>query len=107
MLKFAPPMFALLLLAPAAHAQQACEACRAEDLQQVGPYIEPELPAPAIVQKPDPRGTEHRIPLPGGAASVHVKPGAGLWVGSPGEGRGDVFVNGTRDKASVGWRLGF
>ena len=97
---------ALALLAPAARANEACEACRADE-QQIGDYVEPALPVPPAAGKPDPRGKPVKVPLPGGPATVHVKPGAGLWIGSPGEYMGDIFVKGSREKASVGWRLGF
>lgn len=107
MLKAIHIMIAALLWTGAAAAQTQCDSCRAADEQQIGNYVEPDSslirPAPKI----DTRGNEVRVPLPGAAASVYVRPGAGMWLGSPGKGRGDVFLKGGRDKASVEWRLGF
>lgn len=93
-------------------AQGPCEACRAEDEQQIGNHVEREDALPRAPKLPDPRGEALPVPVPmpgvpGGQATVRVKPGAGLWLGSPGEGMGNVFLNGTREKASVGWKLGF
>ena len=97
---------ALALVAPGARADEACEACRADE-QQIGGYVEPALPVPPVAEKPDPRGKPVKVPLPGGPVTVHVKPGAGLWIGSPGENLGDIFVKGSREKVTAGWRLGF
>ena len=107
MSRFAPLLIAFLLLpaVAAAAGESVCEACRAEDEHQIGDYVEPALPVPEISRKPDTRGNAY--PLPGGAVVLRIKPGNGLWLGSPGENRGDIFANGTQDKASVGWKLGF
>lgn len=86
-----------------------CEACRSEDLNQVGPYT---LDENAVRKGPDfseeLRGKARKIPLPGvGQATVHVKPGAGLWIGRAGENLGDLFLDGTKSGAKAGWRVGF
>lgn len=107
MLRLAVPLLALALSAPSAFAAGACEACRAEDEQQIGNYVEPDVTIPRSPKLPDPRGEEVAIPLPGGPRTVRVNPRDGLWLGAPGEGKGNIFLNGQRDKASVGWRLGF
>ncbi len=107
MFRSALPLIAVLLLSSSAAGagESVCEACRAEDEQQIGGYVEPALPVPEISRKYDTRGNP--IPLPGGAGVVRVKPGDGVWLGSPGENKGDIFANGAKDKASVGWKLGF
>ncbi len=107
MLKFSLSFLAYFVSVSLAPAAEACEACRAGDEQQIGNYVEPAIPVQPLIEKPDPRGKSHTIPLPGGPATVRVKPGSGLWLGSPGENQGDIFVNGSLDKASVNWRLGF
>lgn len=107
MLKFTAPILAIALMAPAAHATDGCEACRPDDEQQIGAYVEPGVAIPPVTVRPDPRGQEIKVPLPGVDARVRINPREGLWLGSPGEGRGNVFLKGDKEKASVGYRLGF
>lgn len=109
MIRLATTILALMLFSAPVLAQGGCEACRAEDEQQIGNHVEREDALPRSPKLPDPRGEALPVPVPTpvGPATVRVKPGSGLWLGSPGEGMGNVFLNGTRDKASVGWRLGF
>lgn len=94
--------------APAEAVQPAgpCEACKTDE-QQIGSYVEPDVAIPAPKAKPDPRGIPVKVPTPSGPATVHVNPREGVWLGSPGDGMGNVYLQGKKDKASVGWRLGF
>jgi hypothetical protein len=107
MRKIGSVLFVATILAVPAWAQGNCEACRVEDEQQIGSYVEPDITIPRSPVLPDPRGEEFKVPVPGASATVRVKPGSGLWLGSPAEGLGNVFLKGQRDKASVGWKLGF
>ncbi len=100
-------LFVILPIA-AARAEGGCEACRAEDEAQVGSYVQPAISLPHFARQPDPRGKPHKIRLPGvGETIVHVKPGDGVWVTGVGENKGNIFLKGARDKATLGWKLGF
>lgn len=107
MLKFAASILALALAASAARAAEGCEACRADDEQQIGAHVEPDVSVPPVTEKPDLRGQEIKVPLPGVDARVRINPREGLWLGSPGEGKGNLYLKGDKEKASVGYRLGF
>jgi hypothetical protein len=95
----------LLSSATGVWADEACEACRVEDEQQIGGYVPPDIPSPRTATPDDPRGREVVLPLPGNPVVRH-RPGAGVFVGEVGEGN-NVFVNGSRSKATVGVKRDF
>ena len=95
----------LLWLASAARAEEKCEACRPEDERQIGEYVEPEIPSPRATTPDDPRGREVTLPAPG-APIVRHRPGAGVFIGEAGPGN-NVFVNGSRSKATIGVKRDF
>lgn len=93
--------------------QPVREACRAADIEQLGPYAPDEL---AIRRGPDYRddikGKARKIPVPGvGALHVRLKPGAGVWLGEvpaeAGQTMGDVFAAPLKGGAKAQWRIGF
>ena len=84
---------------------RACEKTPCDDLNQVGGLTSPDIPDPPENTASDPRGKPIQIPLPG-APVVRHRAGAGVFVGSAGE-NNNLFVNGSRSKATIGLRRDF
>jgi len=86
-----------------------CESCRIWDVEQLGPYASDELAVRAGPDfSDDIKGKPRKIPLPGvGQATIRLKPGAGVWLGSAGEHMGEVFAAPLKGGAKAQWRFGF
>ncbi len=97
-----------LLLAPSRAEEDVASAPSQpplQDMQQLGDFTPPALPEPRKDAAVDPRGKPVDIPLPG-APEIRHRPGAGVFVGTLGPDN-NVFINGSRSKATVGVRRDF
>ena len=89
-----------------AFAQEGCDPKLTCDEAQLGAYAAPDFIMPKTVDPDSARGKRPPIPLFGLEDMVRVKPGSGLWLGEPVAG-GNLFLNGTRNKATLGLKMGF
>lgn len=99
----------LVLLAAASgasFAQEGCDSSLSCDEKQLGAHVEPEFIMPKAADPDAARGKPVPIPLFGFEDMVRVKPGSGLWLGEPVAG-GNLFLNGNRNKATIGLKVGF
>lgn len=87
-----------LAVASAVCAERAC------DEQQIGPYVAPDIEAPNLENRFDPRGKP--VPIPGLEGVVRHRPGAGVWLGeAPGD--ANLFLKPGRDRLTLDMKLDF
>lgn len=99
-------LFVLSVLPGAAFAQEGCDSKLTCDEAQLGAHVEPDFIMPKAVDPEAARGKRPPIPLFGLEDMVRVKPGSGVWLGEPLAG-GNLFLNGNRNKATIGLKMGF
>lgn len=75
------------------------------DEQQIGPYVAPDIEAPDLENRFDPRGKAIAVPGLNGVVVRH-RPGAGVWLGEA-PGRANVFVKPGRDRLTLDMKLDF
>jgi hypothetical protein len=96
-----------LFVLPAQAQQAGCDSALSCDEAQLGAYAPPDVVAPKPVDPEEARGKAPPLPLFGLERKIRVKPGSGLWVaGEPITG-GNVFLNGSRSKVSLDFKIGF
>jgi hypothetical protein len=74
------------------------------DEQQIGPYVAPDMEAPDLEGRFDPRGRP--VPIPGLEGIVRHRPGAGVWLGEA-PGAGNLFLKPGRDRLTLDMKLDF
>lgn len=87
----------------AASASVVCSE-RSCDEQQIGPYVAPEIEAPNLEDRFDPRGRP--VPVPGLQGVVRHRPGAGVWLGEA-PGNANLFLNPGRDRVTLDMKVDF
>ncbi|MBX9759315.1 MAG: hypothetical protein K2Y29_11115 [Beijerinckiaceae bacterium] len=94
---------AAMLPPGSAHATAVCSEPSCDE-QQIGPYVAPDIEAPNLENRFDPRGKP--VPVPGLPGVVRHRPGAGVWLGEA-PGSANLFLNPARDRVTVDMKLDF